>query len=94
MGTPIPYFYTLDDGRTFFERVEIEQLEFGGGTARISFTSRHGARMALSGPYQGGPPRNVRLQGSYILTDGAGTVDLNGQCRERTGPPRVRVPKP
>lgn len=94
VGTSLPYFYTLDDGRSFFERVEIEQLEFGGGTAKVKFTTRYGARMELSGAYRGGPPRNVKLRGSYILTDGAGTVELNGQCRERAGPPPIRVPKP
>lgn len=91
-GKAIPYLYTLDDGRTFFDRATIEQPDPAlGPSFGFALRTRTGAVFAFTLRDAEAPGR-ARLRGMYRPADGSGAVDVEGQCRSRTGPVHVNVP--
>lgn len=91
-GKAIPFLYTLDDGRTFFDRATIEQPDPAlGPSFGFALRTRTGAVFAFTLRDAEAPGR-ARLRGKYRPADGSGAVDVEGQCRSRTGPVPVTVP--
>ena len=85
-GKAIPYLYTLDDGRTVFDRATIEQPDPDlGPSFGFALRTRTGAVFAFTLRDAEAPGR-ARLRGKYRPADGSGAVDVEGQCRSRTGP--------
>ncbi len=91
VGESVPYLYTLEDGRTFFEQAAVGEFErIARQSTRVRLTTRSGGLIDLIGSRHGGSPRDVRFRGSSILTDGAGIVEQEGACRERASPAAIR----
>lgn len=91
-GEAIPYIFTLHDGRTFLGHAIIERLD-------RSIDDPFGVTLATAGSniihIDAAKPDSLaglKLRGSYILSDGAGTVEQRGVCRGVIGPPPISLP--
>ena len=92
IGKAIPYLYTLDDGRTFFDRATIEQPDPAlGPSFGFALRTRTGAVFAFTSRDAEAPGR-ARLRGMYRPADGSGAIEVEGLCQSRTGPVRMNVP--
>ena len=93
VGKSIPYIHTLADGRTYFERATIEAADPKlGPSFGFALRTRPGGTLAFATISADAGEKTV-LRGSYRTIQGR-DIELEGECRVRSGPIPVDISSP